>query len=174
MRSYAASFASFNYNLLGYFLGPYVVGVVDKATGDKGYGFKVVMAWSTFGFVFMLLTLLFAIKKARKHAGEYEEISDYIEQDWEAEPVQQITDLDVSYNYARTRSSTFVGVGLDRFLPLPHRDGGVRRRSIARANTIHSSGNKFSSYGSVDDSARINRDGKLAFSQLPVIHDNND
>eukprot|EP01134_Creolimax_fragrantissima_P001640 CFRG1640T1 len=62
LRAFASSVATLVYNLFGYFLGPTICGVVAEQAGGVQYGFWIVMAFSTFGAVFMGSAWLFAWK----------------------------------------------------------------------------------------------------------------
>eukprot|EP00760_Papus_ankaliazontas_P029376 PhM_4_TR422/c0_g1_i1/m.15085 len=63
-RNLASSILGIFSNLFGYFLGPALCGIVADAIDDLRWGFRLVMGWS----VFALLSMIVAVKAARRVA----------------------------------------------------------------------------------------------------------
>jgi MFS family permease len=66
IRSTASSMLGVSNNLLGYFLGPMLCGIVAESIGDLRWGFRLVMGWA----VFALVSMVCGVRAARKIAQE--------------------------------------------------------------------------------------------------------
>jgi MFS family permease len=62
-RALASALSMLLYNLLGYFAGPFVSGLVASLAGDLRWSFRVIMLWSNFALISMLFAWRLAQKK---------------------------------------------------------------------------------------------------------------
>eukprot|EP00667_Euglena_gracilis_P005513 EG_transcript_5551 len=67
-RSLASAISMLLYNLLGFFLGPFLSGLIAEFAGDLKWSFRVIMLWSNLSLVFMLLSWRFAERRVKKVA----------------------------------------------------------------------------------------------------------
>eukprot|EP00128_Syssomonas_multiformis_P018483 Colp12_sorted_trinity150504_noHs@25141 len=125
MRSFASSVSMLAYNLLGYFAGPFISGVVAEAANDLSWGFRLCLIWSFMAFFSMASAWFFALRVKRKGKRSAEatqsEIAAGVEagEDDEGEdsfdPDLPVPSEDLRYEIARMPRKSFAGV-----LPMFH------------------------------------------------------
>jgi len=64
-RSLASAVSMLLYNMLGYFAGPFISGLIAELAGDLKWSFRVIMLWSILALVFMALSWRLADRRVK-------------------------------------------------------------------------------------------------------------